>query len=483
MVSPAATSEGRIGKYRLVKRLAVGGMADIYLAQEHGARGYDRTVVVKTIRSDLVEDEELIQMLIQEARIASCLEHDSIVEVIEVGEEAGTHYLVMEFIFGRDLGQIRDRCHELGWRIPYEHTTTIVADVLDALQHAHHEATDENGPLHVIHRDVSPQNILIGFDGSVKLLDFGLAKAAAQISKTRAGVLKGKYAYMSPEQVNFKGIDHRADLFSAGVLLWELLTQRRLFFRVSDYETVKAVMACQVPFPRAVRTDTPWSASWVAYRSLRKSPRWRYRDARRMRQAILRGDERDRVQARNELSDWMGHLFGKELAQRDMALTRARNDASKHRQIMDAGFELLDEVTDPDLRYRPPGPPETSGTDSATVGVAGLLGSVLGTWRWFALVLASLVFLSVAAGVYIGSAGGRSEHGYLHVISDVPGVVVKIGNTDVGTAPVSKVAVMPGLHRVRGSHEGQSEVQEIRIRAGENKVVKLRFEDGTGEPE
>jgi serine/threonine protein kinase len=480
LVSPPA-SEGRIGKYRLIKRLAVGGMADIFLAQQWGPRGYERTVVVKTIRADLVEDEDLIHMLIEEARIASCLHHDAIVEVVEVGEEAGTHYLVMEFIFGRDLGQIRDRCHELGWRIPYEHTAAIIGEVLDALQHAHHEATFQGKPLHVIHRDVSPQNVLVGFDGSVKLLDFGLAKAAAQISRTRAGVLKGKYAYMSPEQVNFKGVDHRADLFSTGVVLWEMLTQRRLFFRASEYDTVQAVVACQVPFPRVLRPDVPWNSAWVAYRALRKSARWRYRDASTMRQSLLRDDERDRDAAKDALGEWMQRLFDKELAQRDMALTRARNDPPRHRQIMDAGFELLDEVTDPDLRFRPAPPPPDPAADAAVVaGLAGLVGSLLGTWRWFALVLASLVFLSVAAGVYIGSAGVKPDHGYLHVISDVPGAVVKIGDTDVGTAPVGKVPVMPGLHRIRGRYHDQERVLEVRVSAGENRVVKLRFEDGPG---
>src|SRR5688572_3629135 len=245
-------------------------MADIYLAQEVGPRGYERTVVVKTIRADLVDEEDLISMLMEEARIASCLRHDNIVELYEVGEEAGTHFLAMEFVFGRDLGQIRDRCLDLGQRFPYEHIATIVCDVLDALYYAHHKATYQGKPLAVIHRDVSPQNIIIGFDGSVKLLDFGLAKAAAQLSRTRAGVLKGKYAYMSPEQVNFEGVDQRADIFSAGTVLWEMLTQRRLFFRASDYETVKAVMACVVPFPRAIRNDIPWHLSWVAYRALRR---------------------------------------------------------------------------------------------------------------------------------------------------------------------------------------------------------------------
>ncbi len=476
MVGSIGNSEGRIGEYRLIKRLAVGGMADIFLAQQFGTRGYERTVVVKTIRGDLVEEEALIQMLVEEARIASCLQHDNIVEVVEVGEEDGTHYLVMDFLFGRDLGQVRDRCIELGWRMPYEHVTTVVADVLDALHYAHHQATFEGKPLNIIHRDVSPQNILVGFDGSVKLLDFGLAKAAAQISKTRAGVLKGKYAYMAPEQVNFVSVDHRADIFATGVMLWEMLTQRRLFYRVSDYETVKAVVACQVPFPRSVTPDVPWNAAWTSYRALRKSPRWRYRDALRMRESLIRGDERDRSTARDELGAWMNRLFDKELSQRDMALTRARNEPARHRQLMDAGFELLEEVTDPDLRVRLPVASDASdSSQSVNSGLTGWMGSVLGTWRWFALISAALILVSLATGVYLGSGGKPTDHAYLHVISDVPGVNVHIGKTNLGTAPINKVAVMPGLHRIRGTRNGRNRVQEVRVVAGENKVIKLHF--------
>jgi serine/threonine protein kinase len=365
--------------------------------------------------------------------------------------------------------------------MPYEHVTTVVADVLDALHYAHHQATFEGKPLNIIHRDVSPQNILVGFDGSVKLLDFGLAKAAAQISKTRAGVLKGKYAYMAPEQVNFVNVDHRADIFATGVMLWEMLTHQRLFYRVSDYETVKAVVQCQVPFPRSIRSDVPWNAAWASYRALRKSPRWRYRDALRMRESLIRSDDRDRSTARDELGEWMNRLFDKELSQRDMALTRARNDPARHRQLMDAGFELLEEVTDPDLRLRlPPEPPESSNSSpSVAAGLRGWVGSVLGTWRWFAMISAALVLLSLAAGVYLGSGGGRTDHAYLHMISDVPGVNVHVGTTNLGTAPINKVAVMPGLHRIRGSRNGRNRVQEIRVEAGENKVIKLRFMTNT----
>ncbi|MCK6545815.1 serine/threonine protein kinase [Myxococcota bacterium] len=473
-MSTAALSDGRIGRYKLIKRLAAGGMADIYLAQETSPRGYVRTVVVKTIRSDLVDEEELISMLMEEARIASCLEHDNIVRLYEVGEERGTHYLAMEFVFGRDLGQIRDRCEELGQRIPFEHVATILGDVLDALYYAHHDAKYQGKPLAVIHRDVSPQNILVGFDGSVKLLDFGLAKAAAQLSRTRAGVLKGKYAYMSPEQVNFEGVDQRADIFSVGIVLWEMLTQRRLFYRNSDYETVKAVMACLVPFPRTIRKDVPWSHAWVAYRALRRNPRWRYADATRMRAALRRNDARSREVAHDELAEWMGQLFHEELQLREHALVRAFSDPGKRREIQDAGFELIEEATEPHVelpasrssKKRTP----SSRWSSVPAGLVGLVVRTLGTWKWFILVMGAIVFLGVATGVYLGAS---QSYGYISVSAGSPDVHVVIGGKPVGRVPVEDVPILPGRYQVVGSVGDETEVIEVDVEAGQREQVRI----------
>ena len=469
--------EERIGRYVLVKRLAAGGMSDIYLGQVHGARGYERTVVVKTIRGDLVDEEDLGQVLMQEAKIASCLQHENIVELLEVDEAGGQRFLAMEFVFGRDLRRIRERCDELGIRIPFTHLATIFADVLDALGHAHHDATQDGRALQVIHRDVSPQNILVGFDGGTKLLDFGLATAAAQISRTRAGVLKGKYAYMSPEQVTFKSLDHRSDLFSTGIVLWELLTQRRLFFANNDYETVKAVTRCRVPFARALRGDVPWNLAWVAFRALRRSPRWRYSTARSMRAALLRWDQRDREQARNDLADWLAHLFSAQLAAREAALARSRMHPTRFRQIRDAGFELVEEITDPDLRMRRPERrrPKTTPHGSWS-GLAGVAAAALSTRRWFIGLFVACVLVCAGLGVYLGSRLSTSPgHAYLYVFADVPDVDVSVGGLPLGLAPVQRVPVLPGRHRVVGRWGGTVQSVEVTVTAGENRVVRLMF--------
>ena len=486
-------SEGKIGRYQLVKRLAVGGMADIWLGQEFGRRGYERTVVVKTIRDDLVDEEDLIPMLIEEARIAACLRHDHIVELYEVGETDGTHFLAMEFVFGRDLRQIRERCAERGERVPFHHAVAIVADVLDALYYAHNHATYEGRPLRVIHRDVSPQNIIIGFDGSVKLLDFGIAKAAAQLSRTRAGVLKGKYAYMSPEQVDFKDLDQRADVFSTGVVLWEMLTQQRLFYRTSEYETVKAVVACNVPFARFVDPLIPWTLGMICARALRRTPRWRYADAQRMSRALRRWDGRDPAVARDELAQWMGQLFSGELAVRENTLGISRNDPTKHRKIQDAGFELVEEARLEAVRprrnssithdsiariaRRPSGP-----SDEAPVSGFAL---ALTSGRWFWAMLGALIFLGVSFGIYWGMAfepATNADVGYLSVTADSADVEVMIGNRKLGRAPVQDVVVIPGRHRIVGILGDERETVEIVVPAGHRETVRLSLQGSTGRP-
>ena len=401
---------GRIGRYELVKRLAVGGMADIWLAQEFTDRGYERTAVVKTIRGDLVDEEDLLQMLFDEARIARCLKHENIVELYDVGEQDDTHYMAMEFVFGRDLRQIRDLCLEQGIVIPFEHVVTIIIAVLEALQYAYHEATYDGRLLNVIHRDVSPQNIIIGFDGRVKLLDFGIAKASAQMSRTRAGVLKGKYGYMAPEQVDLKVLDQRADLFSAGIVLWEMLTFKRLFYRKNEYDTVKAVLDCRVPFPRSIRKDIPWRLALIAFRVLQRNPRWRYRDARHMVDTLKTWPEWDAQNAHANLAEWMADLYSDELRARDANLLRVTEEPTMHRRIRDAGFELVEEPT-----YRgeiPKSPSPGFGHFTVTSrlnsqkrqhGMLGIILSAVEEGRGFYVALLLLVGIAFGIGTYLAS--------------------------------------------------------------------------------
>jgi hypothetical protein len=474
----ALSNHGTIGRYQLIKRLAVGGMADIWLAQERGKKGYERTVVVKSLRDDVTDDDDLIPMFVEEARIAACLKHESIVELYEVGKFEGGHFLAMEFVFGRDLRALRERLADRGEKLPHKHAVAIVADVLEALYYAHHDATFEGRPLRVVHRDVSPQNVIVGFDGGVKLLDFGIAKAAAQLSRTRAGVLKGKYAYMSPEQVNLREVDHRADVFSAGVVLWELLTGRRLFLRDTEYETIQAVVACSIPRARAIDPNIPRTLSWICTRALRRAPRWRYRDARAMSQALRAWDGRDPQVARDELAQWMAHLFREELTVRDATLQLQRKEPTRFRQIQDAGFELVDEARLEAVRPRRAGSITLDGVLRVRAG-----GSLLaqqppraperrGLWAG----IGTVVLVGAGVGVWWGvaeDARSREQYAYVTVLAGSSDVEITIGNRRVGRAPVRDVVLIPGRHRIVGVWGDDRETVEIVVAPGRHETVEL----------
>ena len=458
-----------MGRYRLVRRMAAGGMADLFLAQVHGEAGYLRSVVIKTLRGDLAEEEHLTHQIVEEARIASSLHHDNIVQTLEVGQDGDTHFLAMEFVFGRTLRQVVDRCVEVGLPFPAEHALTVVRDALEALHYAHEEAEQDGTKLHLIHRDVSPSNLMLGFDGSTRLLDFGLAKGALQLTRTRAGVVKGNYAYMSPEQVQRKELDVRSDLFSLGVILWELLVGRRLFQGSNELETIRAVAQQPVPFPKFVEPSVSMGASWVAWRALQRRRSLRFASAKAMQTAVQRLDDRSIDQARDELRDWLRSVFHFELATRDAALQRTRGEPTQFRMLRDSGFEMLPEATDPGMPRLHFGP-----SSSGDLGRGSWLLSFSRS-RWFGIVLVALVFFSIGLGVLIGrSQAPPTNVGFLYVISDQRGGV-QVGRRDVGPTPAQRIPVLPGRHRVRVTVDGETREQVTRVRAGQNRLIKFDF--------
>ncbi len=229
----------RIGKYTIIEKIGSGGMAEIYKAALKGAGGFEKVVVIKKELPGYANNESFIRMLVQEAKLASLLHHPGIVQIYELGEEDRQYYIAMEYVHGKDLLKILSQCAKAKRRLPNEAVLFIVAEVAAALDHAH-QASDLRGqPLGIIHRDVSPSNIIISYDGNVKIMDFGVAKAKTQSGdKTRVGVLKGKIGYMSPEQVMGKEIDRRSDIFSLGVILYEAIVLKRLFLGKADLETL-----------------------------------------------------------------------------------------------------------------------------------------------------------------------------------------------------------------------------------------------------
>ncbi len=241
------------GNYHLLEKIATGGMAEVWRARAYGMAGFEKILVIKKVLDTLAKDDEFLKLFVDEARIAVQLLHVNIVQVFDLGEVDGTYYMAMEYVHGLDLARLVSRARQVG-PFPVPLALFIASEVLKALQFAH-ERTDDNGaPLRIVHCDISPQNVLISYAGEVKITDFGISRAAFQASSMHE-VIRGKYAYMSPEQVDGKELDGRSDLFSLGILLYELLTGRRLFKAKSRDETLARVRRAEVPSPRSYRPE------------------------------------------------------------------------------------------------------------------------------------------------------------------------------------------------------------------------------------
>jgi serine/threonine protein kinase len=242
----------RLGQYELLALLALGGTAEIYLARVGGTAGFEKYVVVKCLHDHLAYDREFVQMFLDEARLGAQLDHSNCVQTLGLGEQDGRYYLVMEYVAGMSLALMARRAVERVPRgyMPVPLVLGIAAQACEGLHYAH-ERQSGGRPLNLVHRDISPQNLVITFEGVVKIVDFGIAKAEERETATRSGTIKGKFAYMSPEQCQAKDIDRRTDVFALGVVVHELLTGRRLFKRNSAYDTYQAILECKVPAPSA----------------------------------------------------------------------------------------------------------------------------------------------------------------------------------------------------------------------------------------
>jgi len=265
----------RFGKYVLLRRIALGGMAEIFKAKVAGAEGFERDLVIKRILPHFSEDEEFVSMFVDEARITARLQHQNIVQVFDFDAVDDSYYSAMEYIAGKDLKDVLEEADKRGDRLSVAQCVWVAVEVSKGLHYAH--TKDDHGqPLNIVHRDVSPSNVMLSYRGDVKLMDFGIAKAAQRSTKTQAGAVKGKVAYMSPEQARGKPLDGRSDLFALGVMLWEMLTGRRLFLADSDFDTLNNVLKLEAKPPSSVNRDVPKEVDAIVAKALAKDPgaRW-----------------------------------------------------------------------------------------------------------------------------------------------------------------------------------------------------------------
>ena len=313
------------GKYYLLERINVGGMAEVFRAKAFGVEGFERLVAVKRILPNIAEDKEFIRMFIEEAKLAVQLNHANIAQIFDLGVVDGAYYIALEHIHGRDLRGMFDRCRQLGEPMPVAQACFVVMKLCEGLDYAHNKRDQSGRELHLVHRDVSPQNVLVSFEGEVKVIDFGIAKAAGKGSKTQAGILKGKFGYMSPEQVRGIPIDRRSDVFSCGIVLYELLTGERLFVGESDFSTLEKVRNVEILPPSTYNRRIPDELERIVLRGLAKDPEERYQNAI---------DLHDELQAfvytagefysRKDLAGWMKKTFGREIEEETAKLETYR---------------------------------------------------------------------------------------------------------------------------------------------------------------
>ncbi len=344
----AKDGEGeRLDRFELIAELASGGMATVFLARLVGVAGFQRLVAIKRLHPHLAREPEFVEMFLDEARLAARIHHPNVVPIQEVGESDQGYYLVMDYIEGDTLARVLAKAAKNNATVPYGVTIRILLDVLAGL-HAAHEMKDDHGEaLHIVHRDVSPQNILVGVDGVARVVDFGVARAATRLSTTRSGQLKGKLAYMAPEQARGGAIDRRADLFACGIVLWEALATKRLFKGDGEAETLNRVLYDPIAPPSSVRPDVPKALEDICMKALARDVDQRFPTA----QAF--GDELEKV-ARGlgsvgsvrDVADCLQEVIGVDLTQQREAVRAwlARSEPSSSPGTGPRSKPMLDSI-------------------------------------------------------------------------------------------------------------------------------------------
>ncbi|MBX7231179.1 MAG: protein kinase [Bdellovibrionales bacterium] len=279
----------QFGKYILMEKLATGGMAEVFLARAQGAGGINKFVAIKRILPQYADSQEFIDMFKGEAKIAVNLNHSNIVSIYDFGIQNNQLYLVMDYVEGRNLRQILNKIKKTNARLQIDQVVYVIKEVSAGLDHAHRCLDGTTGkPLNITHRDMSPQNVMISFEGEVKVVDFGIAKAESQIETTRAGTLKGKFGYMSPEQADGQAVDLRTDIFSLGIVIWELLANDRLFVASNEINTLRKIRDCQVPSLRKINPNIPNELERITMKALARDRNLRYQTAAAMHRDLNR---------------------------------------------------------------------------------------------------------------------------------------------------------------------------------------------------
>ncbi|MCC6662913.1 MAG: serine/threonine protein kinase [Polyangiaceae bacterium] len=337
-----------MGRYQLVDEIGVGGMARVHLARAVGVGGFEKWVAVKQIHHHLADDDRFIRMFLDEARIAASISHPNVAQVFDVGRDGDAYWMAMEYLHGEallDLMRVGDPENSGTSAISIDVCAKLIADAADGL-HAAHELRDAGGrPLNLIHRDVTPHNLILTYDGGVKVLDFGVAKMAHRLAMTATGTLKGKLAYMSPEQVQGATLDRRADVFALGVVLWELTVGRRLFRVENDMETLSRILTYEVPHPSGLVAEFPQELGAIVMRALERNRDARYGTAREFSRALNEYLLKAGVNVgASELGDMVRRAVPVRYRAREARLLRAAELVKERSQVSIATLRAADAV-------------------------------------------------------------------------------------------------------------------------------------------
>ena len=338
----------RFGKYTLIRKLATGGMAELFLAIQKSVAGFEKLLVIKRILPSMNQDRAFIEMLLHEARIAATLSHPNIVQIFDVGQYDGQYFIAMEHVHGEDLRSIVRQMKKKGvFEFPLEHALAIVLGMCAGLSYAHEKHELDGSELNIVHRDISPQNVVVTFTGDVKIVDFGIAKSDSRDAReqTKSGKLKGKVPYMSPEQARGENVDARSDVFSTGVMLFELTTGKRLFKGASEYETLRLICEREYPRPSDVRSDYPMGLEPIVMKALAKDARDRYQSAREMQSDLESFVRHHQIAVSHiALNQFMQSLFEDKLAIQKEALLQGKQlaDIIEMQHAMTSGHDAND---------------------------------------------------------------------------------------------------------------------------------------------
>ena len=374
----------RLGNYILLEKINAGGMAEVYLSKSVGANGINKFLAIKRILPQFADNREFIEMFKEEAKIAVNLNHNNLVSIIDFKASQNQLYLVMEYVQGQNLRQLLQQKKKKGLSLSLDFIVYLIREVSAGLDHAHRCVDKTTGkPLNIIHRDMSPQNIMVSYDGEIKIVDFGIAKAEAAGEATRVGTLKGKFSYMSPEQAEGLVIDQVSDIFSLGIILWELIADDRLFVANNEMNILKRIKECDIPELRRVNPTVPVELERIVKKALMKDHSLRYQTSSDLQKDLTRFLNKEYPDfTPSDFSTFMKFLFESEYSHaQERMVTYARLDFGSLNELSEATqFTKVPIVSPPPPKYEPPEPPANLNIEQNQNGKTGMtaVGSMSG---------------------------------------------------------------------------------------------------------